>query len=98
MAEVGVDIVRSRIIKLRVRGVHQDRHQTSEAPKGEIEYKGKLEAYQQGKCAGGVQRATAASHNEEDSKDKEKVQGGKADGGEGGQARRSGVKRVEGEV
>lgn len=47
MTEVGVYIVWSRVIKLRLCGVHQDRHQASEAPKGEIEHKGKLEAYQQ---------------------------------------------------
>lgn len=45
MTEVGIDVVRSRIIKLRLCGVHQDRHQASEAPKGKVENKGKLEAH-----------------------------------------------------
>lgn len=48
MTEVGVDIVRSGVIKLRLRGVHQDGHQASEAPEGEVEHKGKLEAHKQG--------------------------------------------------
>lgn len=48
MTEVGIDVVRSRVIKLRLCGVHQDRHQASEAPEGEIKNKGKLEAHQQG--------------------------------------------------
>lgn len=48
MTEVGIDVVRSRIIKLWPCGVHQDRHQASEAPKGEIENKGELETHQQG--------------------------------------------------
>lgn len=48
VTKVGIDVVRPRVIKLWLCGVHQDRHQTSEAPKGEIENKGKLEAHQQG--------------------------------------------------
>lgn len=48
MTEVGIDVVRSRVIKLRLRGVHEDRHQAFEAPEGEVENKGKLEAHQQG--------------------------------------------------
>lgn len=63
MAEVGIDVVRSGIIKLWPSGVHQDRHQASEAPKGEIENKGKLEAHQQGERARGIQRASVARHD-----------------------------------
>ncbi len=48
MAEVGVDVVRSRVIKLWLRGVNEDRHQALKAPEGEIENEGKLEAHQQG--------------------------------------------------
>lgn len=48
MTEVGVDVVGSRVIKFRLCGVHQDRHKSFEAPKGEIEHKSKLEAHQQG--------------------------------------------------
>lgn len=48
MTEVGIDVVRSGVIKLRLCGVHQDRHQAPEAPEGEIENKGELEAHQQG--------------------------------------------------
>lgn len=47
MTEVGVYIMWSRVIKLGLCRVHQDRHQASETPEGEIEHKGKLEAYQQ---------------------------------------------------
>lgn len=48
MTEIGIDVMRSRVIKLRLGGVHQDRDQASEAPEREIEDKGKLEAHQQG--------------------------------------------------
>lgn len=63
MTEVGVDIMRSRVIKFRLSGVHEDRHQAFEAPEGEVENKGKLEAHQQGQCARRVQRAPAACHD-----------------------------------
>lgn len=48
MTEVSVDVMWPRVIELWFCGVHQDRHQTFEAPQGEIEHKGKLEAHQQG--------------------------------------------------
>lgn len=48
MTEVGVDIVRSRVIKFWLGCVHKNRHQASEAPQREIEHKGELEAHQQG--------------------------------------------------
>lgn len=48
MTEVGVYVVGSRVIKFRLCSVHKDRNQASEAPEGEIEHKGKLEAHQQG--------------------------------------------------
>lgn len=47
MTEVSVDVVRSRVIELRLRGVDQDRHEPSEAPEGEIQHEGKLEAHEQ---------------------------------------------------
>lgn len=64
MTEVGVDVVGSRVVKLLLCGVHQDGHQASEAPKGEVEHKGKLEAHQQGQCARGAQRVAAACHHQ----------------------------------
>lgn len=63
VTEVGIDVMRSRVIKLRLCCVYQDRHQASETAEGEIENKGKLEAHQQGQCAWGVQRAPTARHN-----------------------------------
>lgn len=47
MTQIGVDVMRSRVIELGLCGVHQHRNETSEAPEGEIEHKGKLEANQQ---------------------------------------------------
>lgn len=78
MTEVGVDVMRSRIIKLRLCGVHQDRHQTSEAPQGKVEHKGELEAYEQGQSAWGVQRAPATSHHGGDFRGTLKPAGGGA--------------------
>lgn len=88
MTEVGVDIVRSRVIKLRLRGVHQDGHQASEAPEGEVENKGKLEAHQQGQRARGVQRAAPARHNK--AKIEQNLTRGKQDRGMGGQPGKEG--------
>lgn len=64
MAEVGVDIMRSRVVKFWLCRMHQNRHQTFEASEEEIEHKGELEAHQQGQCAWGVQRSAAAHHND----------------------------------
>lgn len=80
MTEVGVDVMRSRIIKLGLCGVHQDRHQTSEAPQGKVEHKGELEAYEQGKSAWGVQRAPATSHHGRDCRGTLKLQLGRRGG------------------
>lgn len=112
MAEVGVDVMRSRIIELRLCGVHQDRHQASEAPEGEVEHEGELEAHQQGQRARGVQGAAAARHSSAeitvgDSRKMDGEVGGEADeerqkerGGEGGRAEwggTSGEHEVRGE-
>ena len=67
MAEVGVHVMGSGVIKLWLCGVDQHRHQASESPQGKVQDKGKLEAHQQGQSAWGVQGTTVARHDETES-------------------------------
>lgn len=46
MAEVGVHVVGAGVVKLRLLRVDQYGHQPPEAPQGEVDHKGKLEAHQ----------------------------------------------------
>lgn len=48
VAEVGVDVVGVRIVKLGVGGVNQDRDQAAEAPERKVNHEGELETDQEG--------------------------------------------------
>lgn len=61
-AEVGVDIMWSRVVKLRLGGMDKNRQQAAKTSQGEVEDKRELEAHQQSQSAGSIQRSTTTQH------------------------------------